>query len=447
MSTAKLLILNPNEFDLWKTRIEQFFLMTDYSLWEVILNGDSPLLTRVIKGVVRPLAPTTTEPRLARKNDLKARDLEDQSLHDLFNSLKIYVAEVKSSSSASPTTQNIAFVSSQNTDSTNESISAVASVSAASTKSNSPQLDNDDLKQIDADDLEEMDLKWQMAMLTMRVKYYNCHRRVHFARECRSPKDTRRNVLVETQRRNVSVETSTSNVLVSQCDGLGSYDWSFQAEKEPTNYALMAFTSSSSSSSDNEVASCSKACIKAYTTLQSHYEDYSVKPTKHPIPADHLRKDSPKSRRHSNSGNTKACFVLLTRSKLVLLIAVRPVTTVVPHNNVPRRRPAKTVVTKPYSPPRRTINHSSSPKLRQSQHALKDKEVIDSGCSRHMIGNMSYLFNFEAINRGYVAFGGNPKSGKITGKGSLESNMYNVNLKNIVPSGDLTCLFAKATLD
>nr|GFA14069.1 hypothetical protein [Tanacetum cinerariifolium] len=255
VSAAKLLILNPNEFDLWKMRIEQYFPMTDYSLWV-------------------PVAPTTTEQRLARKNELKAQetllmalldkhqlkfnihkdakplmeaiekssrsnrlnntinnsDLEDQSLDDLFNNLKIYEAEVNSSYSTSLTTQNIAFVSSQNTDSINESVSAVVSVSAASTKppasilpnvdnlsdaiiysffasqSNSPQLDNDDLKQIDDDDLEEIDLKWQMAMLTMRarrflqrtgrnlgangttyigfgmskVECYSCHRRGHF---------------------------------------------------------------------------------------------------------------------------------------------------------------------------------------------------------------------------------------------------------------------------
>nr|GFB58508.1 hypothetical protein [Tanacetum cinerariifolium] len=97
---------------------------------------------------------------------------------------------------------------------------------------------------IDADDLEEMDLKWQMAMLTMRVRKflqktrrnlgvngptsmgfdmakvecYNCHRKGHFARECRSPKDTRRPAVAEPQRRSVLVETSTSNALVSQCD-------------------------------------------------------------------------------------------------------------------------------------------------------------------------------------------------------------------------------------
>nr|GEW48925.1 hypothetical protein [Tanacetum cinerariifolium] len=55
-----------------KMRIEQYFLMTDYSLWEVILNGESPAPTRVIEGVLQPIAPTTVEQRLARKNKLKA---------------------------------------------------------------------------------------------------------------------------------------------------------------------------------------------------------------------------------------------------------------------------------------------------------------------------------------------------------------------------------------
>nr|GFC17096.1 putative ribonuclease H-like domain-containing protein [Tanacetum cinerariifolium] len=50
------------------------------------------------------------------------------------------------------------------------------------------------------------------------------------------------------------------------------------------------------------------------------------------------------------------------------------------------------------------------------QQALKDKGFIDSGFSRHMTGNMSYLFDFEELNGGYVAFGGNLKGGKIAGK-------------------------------
>nr|GEV71994.1 putative ribonuclease H-like domain-containing protein [Tanacetum cinerariifolium] len=106
---------------------------------------------------------------------------------------------------------------------------------------------------------------------------------------------------------------------------------------------------------------------------------------------------------------------------------------------------------------------------RNPRQALKDKGVINNGCSRHMTGNISYYYDFEAINGGYVAFGGNLKGVKITGKDTKcvvlssdfklpgenhvllrvprENNMYNVDLKNIFPSGDLTCLFAKATLD
>nr|GFA59758.1 ribonuclease H-like domain-containing protein [Tanacetum cinerariifolium] len=110
VSSAKLPILNPNEFDLWKIRIEQYFLMTDYSLWDVILNGDSPAPTRVIKGVVQPLEILGESlpqedinlkflrslPTEWRTHTLIWRNktyLEEQSLDDLFNSLKIYEAQ------------------------------------------------------------------------------------------------------------------------------------------------------------------------------------------------------------------------------------------------------------------------------------------------------------------------------------------------------------------
>nr|GFA79519.1 hypothetical protein [Tanacetum cinerariifolium] len=171
-------------------RIEQYFLMTHYSLWEVILNGDSFAPTRVIKGVVQHVAPTIAEQRLARKNELKARGTLLMALPDKhqlkFNShkdSKTLMEAIEKSTS----TQNIAFVSSSNTDNTNEPVSVAASVFAVSAKilvyallnvdilgnaviylffasqSTSLHLDNDDLKQIDADDLEEIDLKWQMA--------------------------------------------------------------------------------------------------------------------------------------------------------------------------------------------------------------------------------------------------------------------------------------------
>nr|GEV35296.1 hypothetical protein [Tanacetum cinerariifolium] len=124
---------------------------------------------------------------------------------------------------------------------------------------------------------------------------------------------------------------------------------------------------------------------------------------------------------------------VLTKSKLVPITAARPVTAVVPKTHVTKLRQAKPIVTKPHSPPRRHINRSTSPKASNfppkvtaakasmvdavkgnwgnPQHALKDKGVIDSGCSRHITGNMSYLSDFEELNGGYVAFGGNPKGG------------------------------------
>ncbi|GKC92912.1 hypothetical protein Tco_1158354, partial [Tanacetum coccineum] len=55
------------------------------------------------------------------------------------------------------------------------------------------------------------------------------------------------------------------------------------------------------------------------------------------------------------------------------------------------------------------------------QQDLKDKGVIDSGCSRHMTGNRSYLTDYKEIDRGFVAFGGNSKRGKITGKGKIRT--------------------------
>ncbi|GJT19032.1 hypothetical protein Tco_0877738 [Tanacetum coccineum] len=74
------------------------------------------------------------------------------------------------------------------------------------------------------------------------------------------------------------------------------------------------------------------------------------------------------------------------------------------------------------------INH---PKKGNPQMDLQDKGVIDSGCSRHMIGNMSYLADYEEIDRGYVAFRGNPKGGKIIGKvnaGDSKSMLPGINL-------------------
>nr|GFB43805.1 ribonuclease H-like domain-containing protein [Tanacetum cinerariifolium] len=125
------------------------------------------------------------------------------------------------------------------------------------------------------------------------------------------------------------------------------------------------------------------------------------------------------------------------KSQPVLPTAARTISVVKPKFSKTRPNIAPYAVAKSKSPIRRPFIRHPSPKPSISlprvnaakpsavqgnpQQALKDKGVINSGCSRHMTRNMSYLSNFEELNKGYVAFGGNPKGGKITGKGKIKT--------------------------
>ncbi|GKD51629.1 hypothetical protein Tco_1280605, partial [Tanacetum coccineum] len=297
--TARLPILNPGEYDLWLMRIEQYFLMTDYSLWEVILNGNK-VLKRTVRETKQEYEPTTAEEKRDRRNEMKARksllmryegnkeskkvqrtllkqqyenfsgssseiidqtfdrlqklisqleiqgkviiqedmnlkllrslpsewkthaliwrnkeEIETISLDDLYNNLKIYEPELTGSTNTSQNLQNVASVSSNSTNS----------------NSNSNNSTNE---------------------------AHNTNYEVSATHTQSNP-------------------TSKDNLSDAVIYGIGGYDWSYQAEEEhPTNFALMAHTSSGSSSSSNsEVDSCSKSCVKAYVTLKEQYDSLS----------------------------------------------------------------------------------------------------------------------------------------------------------------------------
>ncbi|GJV23187.1 hypothetical protein Tco_1375882 [Tanacetum coccineum] len=327
VAASKVPMLKPGEYELWRMRMEQYIQMIDYSLWEVIENGNAPLITKVVEGVETTIAPTTAEEKAQRRLELKARstllmgipnehqlkfnsikdaksllqavekssevldqtfdrlqklisqleihgesisqedvnqkflrslspewnthtivwrnkpEIDTLSLDNLYNNLKIYKPKVKGTSSSSTNTQNIAFVSLNNTNSTNGAVNTAHGVTTASTQAiavnsitidnlsdaviyaffasqpNSPQLNNKDLQQINPNDLEEMYLSCQMAMLTIRARILlkNTRRKFSVNGTETIGFDKSKNT-----RRVVSVETTTSIALVS-CDDSG-YD-------------------------------------------------------------------------------------------------------------------------------------------------------------------------------------------------------------------------------
>nr|GEY79056.1 hypothetical protein [Tanacetum cinerariifolium] len=295
-------------------------------------------------------------------------DLNTMSIYDIYNNFKIVEQEVKRTiaSSASLEYKNMAFVSSPGN--TNEVDTANIQVSIVSTpvstvsshdntanlsdatmyaflanQPNGSQLMHEDLEQIHEDDLKEIDLKWQLALLSMKAR-----------RECKSPRNQEsRPRNQDSSRKTVNVEDTSSKAMVS-IDGAG-FDWIYMADDEvPTNMDLMAFL-------DSEEF--------------QHPEGYRPKDSK---------------------------SVCLDTSNEI------------------NKAPDASIVEDWVS----DSDEDESEETGALQDALKDQGYFDSGYFRHMTGNISYLTDFKEHDGWYVVFRGGAKGGKITGKGTIRTDLF-----------------------
>nr|GEZ53351.1 putative ribonuclease H-like domain-containing protein [Tanacetum cinerariifolium] len=532
-------------------------------------------------------------------------DLNTMSLDYLYNHLKVYESEVQKKSESN--CQIMAFISLAKHNSGDEEVNT-ASVSTASTnvstvsanikvdsisedtacayiasQSSGSQIKFENINQIDEDDIKEMDIKWNMALLSMRadrfwkkigknisiqgtdvagfdkskVECFNCHKMGHFAKECRAPRSQDRG-RKDNYIQGSKVKEQTPKDLMA-IDEVG-WDWSYMAndeenhalvadEEAPTEFSLMAKTSAESEVFANSL--CSKSCNKNTDSLNSKITDLDDKlcDAKNMIYHYKLGLTQVKARlaEHRNQ-EVKYCekiriikFKTESRANCVERLIKK-------FELIKKEKEGYSVVPPPpaqvYSPPKKDLSWTGLPKFADDtvtdysrpaptiESSLDDAQnrnpfvtateaspstitpkpfikfikATDSGCSRHMTGNISYLSDYEPFNGGYVSFGqgGCKFTGKRTIKtGKLESenlyfvndlkynlfsvsqicdnknivlftdsecivlgrnfklsndanvllktprqhNMYSIDLNNIVPHKDLTCLVAKASVD
>nr|GEU42564.1 retrovirus-related Pol polyprotein from transposon TNT 1-94 [Tanacetum cinerariifolium] len=462
----------------------------------LIMNGDAPAEIASVSGSVEAIDSKTLweaiktrfggnkESKKMQKTILKQQyenfvasrskglDKTYDSMDDLYNNLKVYEAEIKGQSSSSLNSQNVAFVSSDNTSSTNEAVNMAHDVSAAN------------LEKINTNDLEEMDLKWQVAIITIRVKRfikktgtnlnfngketvgfdktkvecYNYHMRGHFARKCRAPR-SQGTKNKDNTRRVLPVETHTNALVVT--DEMG-YDWSYQAEEGPIDFALMAFSSSGSSSSDTKNEAVFEEDI-AFLKYDVKVRDISITNLKNKLEESLKEKDDLKlklekfetsSRNLTNLLNSQLSSKYktgigydsqLTKKDLsnksdVFESASDSSVNESEKDNNPANDRYKAGEGYHAVPPlyignfmplipylsfaglddyvykyaiRKSVLNNKGKATGQRkgnpQYTLKDQGIFNSRCFRHMMGNKSFFTDYQEIDRVFVASGGSPK--------------------------------------
>nr|GEW77051.1 hypothetical protein [Tanacetum cinerariifolium] len=266
--------MKKGEYDIWAMKMEHYLEHTDYPIWEVIQKGNGVSTEDVNQKFLRSLPSSWSQVSLI----MRTKPGEDTlNFDDLYNNLRVFESDVKGSTGSSSSSHNVAFVSSENTSSTNEVNPSYS-----------------DLEQVDEFDLEEMDLKWQVAIISTRlkkfykktrrklhfdakelvgfykskVKCFNFHNTGHIARECRSKGNqySRRrdagNTRYKARDNGKKPAKQDKYKAMVTVDGEG-VDWTGHAEDETKEYALMAYNSSNSGS-DTKVTSCLKVCEESY---------------------------------------------------------------------------------------------------------------------------------------------------------------------------------------
>ncbi|GJT20733.1 putative ribonuclease H-like domain-containing protein [Tanacetum coccineum] len=372
-------------------------------------------------------------------------DLDSMSFDDLYNNFKIAEQEVKrtTSSNSSLNSQNMAFVSSPSgtndvktanvqvstasssvsTDSTQDStanLSDATIYAILANQPNGPQLVHEDLEQILEDDLEEIELKWQLALLSMRARryYHRTGKKITINGSDTAGYD--KNKIQDSSRRIVNVEETSSKAMVA-IDGAG-FDWSFMAEEEvATNMALMAF-------SNSEFENASKCLDKL---IGSQISDNSRKGVGYnAVPPPPTGLFAPPT---------------IDLVQLGLEIVPQPVNTA-KAKAVNTARPHSAVVNVVKDNQANVVKASASWSLMEDMLPLVEESEEEKSLVKMCDKKNYVLFTDTAcfvLSPDFKL----PDESQILLKIPRKNNMYSVDMKNIVPKESLTCLVAKATLD